>query len=230
MTNLCIIPARSQSKGIRNKNLKKVFKNKSLTELAYDCALKSKIFDKIVISTDSKKYFNFFNSKNIPMYLLRPKKIAKKNSTDLEVLFYELKRYQNFFNTKFDIICLLQPTSPLRKIKHIKECYNLIKKKKFDAVWTITKISNKFHPLKILKIKKNNLNYYDKNGKSFKSRQLLSTSYIRNGIAYFFSNKAILKKKSILPNNSGYLIIKEKVINIDSQRDLKKTRAYFNKK
>ena len=105
-----------------------------------------------------------------------------------------------------------------------------MKKKKFDAVWTISKIDSKFHPLKILKIKKNNLNYYDKNGKTFKSRQMLSTNFIRNGIAYFFSNKTILKNKSILPKNSGYLIIREKIINIDTPNDLKKTRVYFKKK
>ncbi len=230
MKSLCIIPARSQSKGIKNKNLKIVLKKKSLTELAYDTALKSNIFDKIVVSTDSKKYYNFFKSRNIPMYFLRPKKIAKDNSTDLEVLSYELKKYQDYFDTKFNIICLLQPTSPFRKIKHIKKCYNLMKKKKFDAVWTISKIDSKFHPLKILKIKKNNLNYYDKNGKTFKSRQMLSTNFIRNGIAYFFSNKTILKNKSILPKNSGYLIIREKIINIDTPNDLKKTRVYFKKK
>ena len=58
MNFLCIIPARSGSKGIKNKNLKKI-KNKSLIELSYDIALKSKIFTNIVVSTDSKKYQNY---------------------------------------------------------------------------------------------------------------------------------------------------------------------------
>ena len=63
MNFLCIIPARSGSKGIKNKNLKKI-KNKSLIELSYDIALKSKIFTNIVVSTDSKKVSKLFKKKN----------------------------------------------------------------------------------------------------------------------------------------------------------------------
>jgi CMP-N,N'-diacetyllegionaminic acid synthase len=72
MNILCIIPARSGSKGIKNKNLQKIKKKKSLIELAFDIAKKSELFDKIIVSTDSK-YYQKILKKKIPIDFLRPK-------------------------------------------------------------------------------------------------------------------------------------------------------------
>jgi CMP-N-acetylneuraminic acid synthetase len=49
-------------------------------------------------------------------------------------------------------------------------------------------------------------------------------------VAYFFSRNTILKKKSILPINTGYVIIKENVINIDTLEDLQKAKRNFRDK
>ena len=124
MNTLCIIPARSGSKGVKNKNIKKI-KGQTLIEHAYNVANKSRIFDKIILSTDSKKYLNLLKRK-IDTPFLRPKKIAKDNTVDIEVLFHEIKIYEKFYNKKFDYICLLQPTSPLRTIDHLKKSFRKI--------------------------------------------------------------------------------------------------------
>ena len=230
MKILCIIPARSGSKGIKNKNLKKIIGNKSLIELAYNLAKKSKVFAEIIISTDSAKYKQYLKSKNIFLPFLRPKKLALDYVNDLEVLKYELKKYENFYKHKFDVICMLQPTSPLRKIIHLKKCLEILKKNKLDAVWTISKISDKYHPIKILNTKSKKLDYFSKKGSEFKSRQLLESMYIRNGIAYLFSRNAILKENKILPKKTGYLIINEPVVNVDNMSDLKKARKLIKLK
>lgn len=230
MKFLALIPARSGSKGIKNKNLKKISYKKTLVEAAYDIAKKSKFFDKIIVSTESEVYKNFLESKKISIPFLRPKKLAKDQTTDLELVNYELKKYEKYFNTKFNYVCLLQPTSPNRKIKHLAECIKKIKNKKFDSLWTISKIDKKFHPIKILKIQKEKIKYFSEKGSSFVNRQALEELYIRNGVAYFFSRNTILKKKSILPKKTGYVIINENIINIDSLNDLRKAKKEFNKK
>ena len=230
MKILAIIPARSGSKGIKTKNLKKIIGNKSLIEHAYDIADKSKIFNKIIISTDSVLYKSYLKKKKIQIDFLRPKKLSKDYVTDLAVVKYELNRYEKFYNTNFDYVCLLQPTSPLRKTSYLKKCLNLLIKKKLDAVWTVSEINSKFHPSKILKIKKNLLSYSDvKTGSKFISRQLLDNCYIRNGVAYFISKKSIIKKNTILPPKTGYILIKDKVINIDNLNELKKARKFLKK-
>lgn len=227
---LAIIPARSGSKGIKNKNLKKISNKKTLIELAYDLAKKSKLFDKIIVSTDSKVYKRYLESKKIYIPYLRPKKLAKSQTTDLALLGHELKKYEKYFNVKYDYVCLLQPTSPNRKIKHLIECIKKIEQGHYDSVWTISKIDRKFHPIKILKIRRKKIKYFCKDGSSFINRQALEDLFIRNGIAYFFSRDAILKKKTILPINTGYVIIKENVINIDTLEDLQKAKREFNQK
>ena len=228
MNILCIIPARSGSKGIKNKNLRKIKNEKTLIELAFDVANKSKLFDKIIVSTDSN-YYRKYLKKKIPIDFLRPKKLSGDKVNDLDLLKFELKRYQKFYKKKFDAICLLQPTSPFRKTSDLKLCYNIFKKNKFDAVWTISKISKKYHPIKILKLNKKILGYFSNNGSSFVNRQDLNDVFIRNGIAYFFSNKTILKYNSILPKKSGYLIINRKIVNIDTPQDLLKAKKLINK-
>ena len=106
----------------------------------------------------------------------------------------------------------------------MRNCKKIIINNKFDAVWTISKINNKFHPIKILKLKNKKLLYFNKDGSKFVNRQSLEEVFIRNGIAYFFSVKTILKNKNILPRNSGYLIIKRKIANIDKPEDLIEAR------
>jgi len=54
---LAVIPARAGSKRIKNKNIKKFF-GKPIISYSISQALKSKIFDKIIVSTDSDKIAN----------------------------------------------------------------------------------------------------------------------------------------------------------------------------
>ena len=74
MNVLAIIPARSGSKGIKNKNIKKLNKV-TLIEKAYAVARKSKIFDQIIISTDSVLYQNLMKKRKIDIFSLRSKNI-----------------------------------------------------------------------------------------------------------------------------------------------------------
>ena len=95
MNFLCLIPARSGSKGIKDKNIQKI-KKLTLIEHAYLFAKKFDEFDQIIVSTDSKKYLKFLEKYNYKYTnFLRPKSISRKDSTDLEVLNYELKDMKN---------------------------------------------------------------------------------------------------------------------------------------
>ena len=61
---IAFIPARKGSKSIKNKNLKSINK-KSLVEITIDQALKSKIFKKIILSSDSNKILDIGKKKKI---------------------------------------------------------------------------------------------------------------------------------------------------------------------
>ena len=86
LKTLCIIPARSGSKEIKNKNIYKLFKNETLLETSIKFAKKLKFIDKIIVSTDSRDYLKI--AKKIlksHSECLRPKKLSKAIRTIVSV-------------------------------------------------------------------------------------------------------------------------------------------------
>ena len=90
MKFLAIIPARKNSKGIKNKNLKK-FNKKPLIYWTIQAAKKSKCFDKIFVSTDSKIIQSFSQKQKVECPILRPKKLSRDQSNVHETIKYVIK-------------------------------------------------------------------------------------------------------------------------------------------
>ena len=75
LKRLLIIPARGGSKRIKDKNIKK-FKNKPIIYYTIENAKSSRLFDKIHVSTDSKKISKIVRKKNIKIEFMRPKSLS----------------------------------------------------------------------------------------------------------------------------------------------------------
>ena len=90
---LVIIPARSGSKRILNKNIK-LFLKKPLIYYCLEELKKSKLFNKIHISTDSKKISKLVAKKNVKFDFLRPKKLSGNNVGLWPVMKYVLERFK----------------------------------------------------------------------------------------------------------------------------------------
>ena len=121
--NIGIIPARGNSKSIKDKNLIKI-KNLSLIEKIYKTAKKSKIFNEIVCSTDSIKIINHCKKRKIK-FIKRPKALATDSSNVLETVIHTINKYPE---DTFDFIYLLQPTSVMLRVKDLKNIDRLLKK------------------------------------------------------------------------------------------------------
>ncbi len=122
---LCIIPARSGSKRLPNKNIKPLC-GKPLLAWSIEAARESKYIDEIVVSTDSKEYAEIAKCFGASVPFLRPKELSLDTTTTFEVLEHCIRFYENL-GKWFDYVVLLQPTSPLREAWHIKEaCEKLI--------------------------------------------------------------------------------------------------------
>lgn len=111
---LVIIPARSGSKGIKNKNIK-IVKKKPLLAHSIIYAKKCKFVDKIVVSTDSYKYANIAKKFKAEVPFLRSKKLSGDKVKDYPVIKNFLKMSEKYYKTLFDYIVLLRPTSPFRE-------------------------------------------------------------------------------------------------------------------
>ena len=215
--------ARGGSKGIKNKNLKKI-KSKSLVAISGRLLNKIRIIDKAIISTDSKKIANEAKRNYLLHLFNRPRNLSGDRVSDFRVMHHGLRFMEKLDKTKYEITLMIQPTSPMRNKSIILKCISKAAKPKVSSCWTVNQINHKFHPYKQLILKDNSLNYFDKKGKKIIARQQLKPTYFRNGICYAVRRKTILKDKNLIGKNAKAIILKKKIVNIDSYSDLNLAR------
>ena len=149
MNVLGIIPARSGSKGIPNKNIK-IINDKPLIYYTIKRAKNSKLITDLIASSESKKYKKIFEKFKVQT-ILRPKNLSTDNSKIVDVIIYTLKLVEKLNKKNYNFICLLQPTSPLRKKNEIDSSIRKIKKLKANTL-SIYKIEEP-HPYKLFYLK-----------------------------------------------------------------------------
>lgn len=215
---VAIIPARGGSKSIKNKNLLKI-NNKTLVEHALEFAVKSKIFFKIILSSDSKKILR--KAKKINNQIIvdkRPKSLSGDTISTEQVLFYIHNKYLKC--DKFNFFVILEPTSPLRKISELKKCLKLLENKD-KSILSVTKIEHT--PGIIIK----NKFKFIKNER--RRRQDRRSYYVENGNFYIVNKKYFLKEKKIVDKiNNYYSTSIASSIDINSYEDYKIAKKLYN--
>ena len=217
---LCIIPARSGSKGIKNKNIVNI-NGKPLIQFTINVAKKLQNYCEIVISTDSKKIKNLCLKNKLNFYGMRPKKLSSDKALTKNVVSYELKKIEKKLNKKFFGIILLQPTCPIRDHRKIIKGMKILLKKKYNSVLSISEVGGN-HPyrMKIIK-KKFCYNFMKFKTENMIPRQKLPKIYIRSGSFYIVERDYFVKNKTLVGNKCyGYILDGLETTNIDTKRDL----------
>ena len=125
--NIIIIPARSRSIRIKNKNMV-LLKKKPLIKIILDKIEKANLHTKTFVSTDSPKILSLLKKYKKIAGIQRPKKLAKSNSKIEDALIHALNKTN--INIKiFKCIITIQPNSPFLTVKTIKKILSMIKKK-----------------------------------------------------------------------------------------------------
>ncbi|MEN3045099.1 MAG: acylneuraminate cytidylyltransferase family protein [Candidatus Hydrothermales bacterium] len=204
---LCIIPARKGSKRLKDKNIQPLL-GKPLILYTIDEALKTKIFDRIVVTTDSDKIKSLALSKGVEV-IDRPKKLSGDKAKIESAVFHVLGKV----GKDFDFIVLLQPTSPLRESVDIVRAFNKILRKKADFLVSVTDFVK---PLKWLLSRKGfYFSFYFHKG--FRKKLFLP-----NGAIFIAKLKAFLKEKTFYGKRLiTYYMPREKSVDIDTVYDLK---------
>ena len=215
-----VIPARSGSKGIKNKNLKKI-KKLSLVGRAIKVSKKSKLIQRTFLSTDSDKIKREGLKYKAEVPFLRSKKNSRDSSNDFDILKEFLSRIAKKEKIIPKYIILLRPTTPFRSAKIINKAINKFKKiKNYDSLVTVHKMSEPVH--KKFFIKKNKLKpAFSKLtlDQANKPRQNFPNSYTANGYLDIVKTKNIYKEKKYLSKKCFPFII-PKTIDIDESIDL----------
>lgn len=147
---LSIIPARSGSKSIKNKNII-LYKGKPLIYHTIKAAKKSKYINRVLVSTDSIKYQKIALKFGAEAPFLRPKNISLDNSHDKDLVIHALKFFlkKNYFP---DFVIFLRPTTPNRNPKVIDDAIKYFyKNKKFDSLRSVCKVNQP--PQKMFQLK-----------------------------------------------------------------------------
>jgi len=219
---LGIIPARSGSKGIKKKNLKKIG-NLSLFEIAIKNSKNSKYLDKIIVTTDDPKILKFKSKYKKINFIKRKKELANDNSKMIDVVLDAYKRAK----CHFDYILILQVTCPFRTAGDIDSSIKKIYYSKADTLISTTKMED-FHPARMYKMKNKLLSPINRS-KSTMNRQLLPNIYHRNGLIYLFKSKNLGSNSFYGKKIISYNIPKSRSLNIDDPIDLIYARALKKK-
>jgi len=233
---LAIIPARSGSKRIKNKNLKKI-NNKPLIHYTLEYALNNgKYIDKFFLSTDSKKISKYGNKvyANISP-ILRPKIISKDKSGDIGFINHALNYYQKVENITFDIVVIFRPTTPIREKNLFLNCLKSLEKNNASSVRSAKNVKH-VHPYWMYKIKNNKLTEVIRNKNFFKyyQSQKLPSFFMHDGHCDVFLTKNLLDKKNITDmekiygKKMTYFKNKQEIsINIDEPFDFFAARTFL---
>jgi CMP-N-acetylneuraminic acid synthetase len=196
---VALIPARKGSERIKNKNILRLLSH-PLIGYAINSAKNSKIFDKIVLSTDSKEYAKIAKYYGAEIYGLRPKSISQYNSPDYQWVKYTLNKLKEK-NLNFTHFFILRPTNPFRTSKMIiKGWKKFLKYKKAESLRAVELSKN--HPGKMWLNRKNYIIPFKK--KKIKNQPLhnlqfasLPKVYIQNGSLEISRVEVVDKYKTI---------------------------------
>jgi CMP-N,N'-diacetyllegionaminic acid synthase len=137
---IALIPARSGSKGVRDKNIKKLYGH-SLLEWSINAALKSKLIDRVFLSTDSKKYAEMGERYGAEAPFLRPAKISGDHSTDLDFVLHALDEFKKI-NLHPKYLVHIRPTTPIRDPEIIDSAISLfMASNDFSSLRSVHKMS-----------------------------------------------------------------------------------------
>ncbi len=217
MKTICIIPARGGSKGIKLKNIQLVNK-KPLVYFPIRAAIESKVCDKVIVSTDSRKIANVSIKYGAEVPFLRDKNYSKDLTSTEQTLQNALKQAEDYYKTKFDICVFLAATNIFRKVSWIKDAVQTLKKNNsIDSAFSVHKIYKHFWHLN-----NNKLSKVARWMNNYTSRQIAPKLYREDtGLAsatrahFWRKGKRIGKKVKLIVNEDSFT-----GIDIHDQRDL----------
>ena len=135
---LAVIPARGNSKSIKNKNIKLLF-GKPLIYYSINIAKRSKSINRIIVSSDSKKIINIAKKYGAEAPFVRPKELSKDNSEDYGLFLHCLKWLEKNENYIPDLIVHLRPTYPIRSAKIVDKAIKFaLRKKGYDSIRSVS--------------------------------------------------------------------------------------------
>lgn len=209
-----IIPLRSKSRGLKNKNILPFKNGVNLVNYTLKKLIKIKKIKKIYILTDSDLYKKkIIKNKKIDINYLRKKKYSNSKSKIDDLIKNFLANYNIDKNNKKFL--LFQVTSPNLDIKEIIKTINFITKKKISSLMHVTKILE--NPYEVIEIKKRKWKFLM--NKRLINRQSYPKKFMFiTGSLFYFTRSFFLKNKAIVNSKTfPYKVDRINFVDIDDK-------------
>lgn len=228
MSNIAIIPARSGSKGLKDKNIKEI-NGKPLIAYSIEAAKESGLFDVVHVSTDSQKYADTAAEYGADEPFLRSEEMSSDTADSWDAVLEVLDRYK-VLGKEFDMVTLLQPTSPIRTGEDIKKAFDIFNDKNANAVISVCESD---HPIAWYKplLKDNDMSAFAVSEEKSGRRQDAEIYYRMNGSIYMLKTAYLKENPRNIIRGKVYAYVMDiySSIDIDTQFDFDVAEAIINK-
>ena len=222
--------ARGGSKEVKNKNIRKI-NGKPLIWFTIKEALKSKLIDQYIVSTDNQAIKKISQKYGAEVPFLRPKKFSTDKASSVEALQHAVKYLETKENKKFDIIVELMCTNPLKNFQDIDNVIKKIIKTNSDTVIAVHNIQD-HHPRRLKKIINDKITDFMEEKPESRRQDLKPLAYVRSGSIYAIQRDFLMKKNRRYGsrNSRPYILPISRVINIDTELDFLTAELIIKKK
>ena len=217
MKILAIIPARSGTKGLPDKNILDLC-GMPLCAYTINAARESGVFSEIHFSTDSQKYADIAKKYGASVPFLRNEELATDTASSWDVVKFVIKKYAEMHKI-FDAVMLLQPTVPFRSAEDICNAVKLLQQKNANAIVSVT---TPVHPAfwSAELPEDGDMHVFHERLEYLVDRQKLPQQYILNGAIYLAKIPYLLSSNDIYEMGCyAYFMPRERSLDIDSQLD-----------
>ena len=223
MKKIDIIPARSGSKGLKDKNIIDLC-GKPLIAYTIEAAIQSGVFNHVIVSTDSEHYAEISRNYGAEV-MMRGETLSNDKATTYMVLEDILK---NRLSERIDYFVLLQPTSPLRNASHIKEAVTKFENRFDDFDFLVSMKESEHAKVLVNPIGEDeSLKYFDTDFSNYRRQGY--KDYSPNGAIFMAKPETYLNHKHFFGAKSlAYFMSVEDSIDIDCYFDIVIAKEIIN--
>lgn len=215
MKKIAIIPARSGSKGLKDKNILDIC-GKPMMNYSIEAAVNATCFDRVLVSTDSEKYGGIAVAAGAEA-IYRGEQVSNDTASTFMVVEELFKK----IGTDFDYFVLLQPTSPMRGASHVKECVGLFERRFNEFDFLVSMKEAEHNKLLVNPIDEDqSLKYFDTDFANYRRQSY--KNYSPNGAIFMGKPNAYLKQKHFFGTRAiGYIMSAFDSVDVDTELDYK---------
>ena len=222
---VAIIPARGGSKRIPRKNIKD-FCGKPMIAYSIEAALESKLFDKVIVSTDDKEIASIALEYGAEVPFMRPARLSDDHTATIPVIKHAIEELQKEDENTVEVACCIYATAPFIHVKYLKQAYETLLKNK--SFYSFSATSFPFPIQRAIKLNEQHaVEMFQPEHFNTRSQDL-EEAYHDAGQFYFGTTQAWLDAKPIFSNESTAVILpRHRVQDIDTAEDFHRAELMY---